>query len=107
MMEADEPDRFFKSLADAFDTTAPLRWSFLLDGATEDQVGQLMRKVGEMGFAEVEPLADEWEEGRYNLWFAEVRVHTAGSFAARVREVEQFASLEGLVVSDFSAGQVE
>jgi hypothetical protein len=107
MAEAGEAERFFKSLAGDFDTAAPLRWSFLLDGLSEDQVGPLMEEVGGLGFTEVEPLADEEQEGRYTLWFAEVRVHSAGSFAERVVAVEHLAAREGLVMSDFSAGRSE
>ena len=105
MAEAREAERFFESLAGDFDTAAPLRWSFLLDGLSEDQVGPLMGEVGGLGFTAVEPLANEEREGRYALWFAEVRVHTARSFAERVEIVEQFAAREGLVMSDFSAGR--
>jgi hypothetical protein len=107
MEEASEAERFFESLASNFDTAAPLRWSFLLDGLSEDQVGPLMEEVGGLGFTEVEPLADEEQEGRYTLWFAEVRIHSARSFAERVAMVEQLAAHEGLVMSDFSAGRPE
>lgn len=66
-----------------------------------------MEEVGALGFAEVEPMADEEQEGRYILWFAEVHVHSAHSFAVRVATVEQLAIREGLVMSDFSAGRPE
>jgi len=105
MAKAGEAERFFDSLASDFDTTAPLRWSFLLDGLSEDQVGPLMDEVGGLGFTEVEPMADEEQERRYTLWFAEVRVHSAQSFAERVAAVEQLAVREGLLMSDFSAGR--
>jgi hypothetical protein len=105
MAEASEAERFFESLASDFDTGARLRWSFLLDGLSEDQVGPLMEEVGGLGFTEAEPLADEEREGRFTLWFAEVRAHSARSFAARVAAVEQLAAREGLVMSDFSAGR--
>jgi hypothetical protein len=105
MAEAGEAERFFDSLAGGFDTATALRWSFLLDGLSEDQVGTLMEEVGVLGFTEVEPLADEEQEGRYILWFAEVRVHSARSFAERVAAVEQLAAREGLVMSDFAAGR--
>jgi hypothetical protein len=104
MAEASEAERFFASLARDFDTAAPLRWSFMLGGLSEDRVGPFMDEVGGLGFTEVEPLSDEEREGRYLLWFAEVRVHSAASFAERVAVVEQLAGREGLVVSDFSAG---
>jgi hypothetical protein len=107
MVGPGEAEKFFESLAGDFDTAAPLRWSFLLDGLSEDQVGPLMDEVGGLGFTEVEPLADEEQESRYTLWFAEVRVHTARSFAERVEVVEQFAAREGLALSDFSAGRPE
>jgi hypothetical protein len=103
MTEASEAKRFFESLAGDFDTAAALQWSFLLDGLSEDQVQTIMEEVGRLGFTEVEPLADEEREGHYTLWFAEVRVHSAQSLAERVAAVEQFASREGLVMSDFSA----
>ncbi len=103
MTESSEAVRFFESLAREFDTTAELRWSFLLDGATKDQVGPLLGAVIEMGFTEFEPMADEEHEGRYTLWFAEVCVHSTDSFARRVATVEQFASREGLVVPDYAA----
>jgi hypothetical protein len=96
--------RFYESLAADFDTTRVLRWSFMLAGAAEDQVGSLMKSVSGMGFTEVEPMADEVLEGRYSLWLSEERVHTADSFAQRVAVVEQFAAREGLMVSDYSAG---
>jgi hypothetical protein len=102
--EPSEAVQFFESLAGDFDTAAALRWSFLLDGATEDQVEALMAEVGGMGFSEVEPMADEEREGRYTLWFAEVCVHTADSFARRVATIEELAAREGLVMSDYSAG---
>jgi hypothetical protein len=105
MAGADDAAEFFRSLAADFDTAGPLRWSFLLDGAAEDQVGPLMDEAGRLGFAEVEPMADEEREGRYTLWLSEVRVHTAESFARRVAAVEQLAAREGLVVSDYSAGR--
>jgi hypothetical protein len=107
MSDAGEAERFFASLDRDFDTSAPLRWSFLLDGLSEDRVGPLMEVVGELGFAEVEPLIDEEREGHYTLWFAEVRVHTAASFAERVAAVEQLAAQEGLVMSDFSTSHPE
>lgn len=102
-----EAERFFESLAGDFDTAAALRWSYLLDGLSEDQVGPLMGEVRGLGFTEVEPLADEERVGRYTLWFAEVRVHTARSFAERVEVVKKFAAHERLVMSDFSAGRPE
>jgi hypothetical protein len=105
MTEFGEAERFFASLASDFDTAAPLRWSFLLSGLSEDQVGPLMDEVGRLGFTEVEPLADEECEGRYLLWFAEVGVHSSASYAERVSLVEQLANRKGLVVSDFSAGR--
>lgn len=107
MAETGEPERFFQSLAAEFDTATLLRWSFLLDGATEDQVGPLMGEVRRLRFAEVEPLADEEHAGRYKLWFSEICVHTAATFAARVAVIEQLAERERLVVSDYSAGIVE
>lgn len=107
MAEASEAERFFESLAGDFDTAAPLRWSFLFDGLSEDQVGPLMEEVSGLSFTEVEPMADEEREGQYTLWFAEVRVHSARSFAERVAAVEQLAAREGLVMSDFSAGRPE
>jgi hypothetical protein len=67
MAEAGEVERFFESLADSFDTTAPLRWSFLLDGLAGERVGPLMAEVGRLGFTEVEPLADEEQEKFDNL----------------------------------------
>ena len=111
-METSEPGpteavRFFQSLGTYFDTTGALRWSFLLESAVEEQVGSLMESLVEMGFPEVEPMFDEDQEGRYILWFAEVRVHTPDSFAQRVAEVERFAGREGLVLSDYAAGRVE
>jgi hypothetical protein len=107
MADRGEAERFFEALSADFNTAAPLRWSFLLDGASEDQVGPLMDEVGGLGFTEVEPMADEEREGRYTLWFAEVRVHTARSFAGRVAAVERIAARERLVVADFSAGRPE
>ena len=103
--ESNEAVRFYHSLGPDFDTAAPLRWSFLLEGVAEDQVGQLMEMLGGMGFTEAEPMAAEEQEGQYILWFAEVCLHTAESFARRVAAVEQLAVREGLVVSDFSAGR--
>jgi hypothetical protein len=105
MTEPGEAERFFESLAPGFDTGARLQWSFLLDGLSEDQVGPLLEELGELGFTEIEPLADEEQEDRYTLCFSEVRVHSARSFAERVAVVEQLAAREGLVMSDFSAGQ--
>lgn len=107
MAEIGEAERFFESLADSFDTTNPLRWNFLLSGLSVDQVGPLMDEVEGLGFTEVEPLADEEQAERFLLWFAEVRVHSAVSFAERVAVVEHLAGREGLVVSDFSAGRFE
>ncbi len=104
MAEGGEAERFFQSLADEFNTAAPLRWSFMLDRLSEDQVGPLMQEVGRLGFTEIEPLADEEREGQYTLYFAEVRVHSARSFARRVKAVVRLANREGLVMSDFSAG---
>jgi hypothetical protein len=105
--EAGEAERFFQSLSGDFDTATSLRWSFLLGRFSEDQVEPLMEEVGGLGFTEVEPIADEEQEGQYTLWFAEVRVHSGRSFADRVAEVEKLAAREGLVVSDFSAGRPE
>jgi hypothetical protein len=107
MAEPNEAVRFFKSLRHDLDTTAPLRWSFLLEGGTEDQIGPLMEVVGAMGFPEIEPMADEEHDGLYSLWFAEVCVHTPESFSQRVAAVEQLTAQEGLVVSDYSAGWEE
>lgn len=105
MAEAGEAGGFFASLDPDFDTTTPLRWSFLLDGLSEGQVGPLMEEIGGLGFAEVEPLYGDEGEGRYTLWFAEVRVHSAESFAERVTTVRRLAVREGLVMSDFSTGR--
>ncbi len=99
-----ESNQFFKTLSADFDMAAPLRWSFLLDGASEDKVGALIHEISRLGFAEVEPSTSENCEGQYTLWFSEVCVHTAQSFAARVAVVEQFAESKDLVVLDFSAG---
>ena len=103
MTESSEAVRFFESLAGDFDTTAELRWSFLLDGATKDQVRTLLRSAVEMGFTEFETMADEEHEGRYTFWFADVCVHIADSFARQVGIVEKFASREGLVLFDYAA----
>jgi hypothetical protein len=91
-------------LATIFDMVALLRWSFLLDGESEDKIGAFINEISSLGFAEVEPIIDENCEGQYSLWFSEVCIHTARSFATRVAVVEQFAESKGLVVSDFSAG---
>ena len=107
MPEAGEADRFFESLSSDFDTSAPIRWAFVLSGATEDQVDRLMDAVQKMGFTEAEPLFDEEQEGHFIVEFAEIRVHTARSFAERVASVEQLAAREGLVMADFSAGRPE
>jgi hypothetical protein len=104
MAEADEAREFFASLDPDFDTTAELGWNFMLKGAAEDRVGPLMGTLTEMGFTRVEPMEDEDTEGRYILWFQEVRVHTADSFASRVATVEQLAARERLVFWDYSAG---
>jgi hypothetical protein len=107
MSEANEARQFFESLHNDFDPSAPLGWNFMLDGATEDQVEPLMDTLAGMGFTNVEPMEDDEQEGRYTLWVQEVCVHTAESFANRVAAVEQLASREGLVVSDYSAGLFE
>ena len=105
MAKAGEAEQFFASLTADFDTAGPLRWGFLLDGASEDRVGPLMEAAGRLGFTEVEPLPDEEREGRFTLSLAEVRAHTARSFAARLAAVEKLAAREGLVVADYTAGQ--
>jgi hypothetical protein len=99
-----EAVRFFESLSSDIDRSAALRWGFLLSGATEVQVGPLMETVERLGFTDIEPLFDEEHEGRFILYFSEVCVHTARSFAERVALVEQVAAREGLVVADYSAG---
>jgi hypothetical protein len=104
MAETDDPREFFASLDADFDTTAPLGWNFMLKGAAEDRVGPLMDTLAAMGFPRVEPMADEDGEGRYILWFQEVRVHTADSFAARVAAVDELAARERLEFWDYSAG---
>jgi hypothetical protein len=101
--ERNEAMQFYQSLATDFDTTEPLRWSFLLGGAAEDRVGSLMESLAGMGFPEIEPMLDEEQQGLYIVWFAEVCVHSADSFAQRVAAVERFAAHEGLVVYDYSA----
>jgi hypothetical protein len=103
MAEASEAQTFFMSLTAPCDTSAPLRWSFLLCGAAVDQIPPLMEAIAKLGFTEIEPMADEEQEGRCSLWFAEVCIHTADSFGRRVAIVEQLAAREGLVVSDYSA----
>jgi hypothetical protein len=104
MADADDAREFFASLSADFDTASPLGWNFMLKGAAEDQVGPLMDTLAGMGFPRAEPMADEDEEGRYILWFQEVCVHTADSFAARVAAVEELAAREGLEFWDYSAG---
>jgi hypothetical protein len=105
--EADDAREFFASLDADFDTTAPLGWCFMLKGAAEDRVGPLMDTLTGMGFSGVEPMDDGDTEGRYILWFQEVRVHTADSFAARVAAVEELATREQLELWDYSAGWPE
>ncbi len=104
MADTTEAEQFFESVASDFDTASPLRWSFFVDGATEDQVDPIMRAAQSMGFTDVEPIADDGQEGRYSLCFAEIRVHTAESFVQRLAEVNQLAAREGLSPSDYSAG---
>ena len=50
-------------------------------------------------------MLDEEQRGRFTLWFAEARTHTANSFAARVAELQAFAGSHGLVLWDYSAGR--
>jgi hypothetical protein len=107
MSEADEAKQFFASLGAHFDTAAPLGWSFMLKGAAEDQVGRLMDMIAGLGFSRAEPMEDEDQEGLYILWFQELCVHTAESFAARVVAVEELAAREGLEVWDYSAGRTD
>ena len=107
MAEAGEAERFHASLAADFDTAGPLRWGFLLDGASEGQVGPLIDAAGRLGFTEVEPLPDEEREGQFTLSLSEVRAHTARSFAARLAAVQELAVREGLVVADYTAGLPE
>jgi hypothetical protein len=105
MSDSSGAKRFFESLAPDFETSKPLRWGFLLSGIPEDRVGPLMDELGGLGFTEVEPMVDEEHEGRFRLGFAEVGVHTAGSFARRVEVVERLAEREGLELSDYSAAR--
>jgi hypothetical protein len=102
---ASEAVRFYESLRADFNTARELHWQFLLANAEVDRVEPLMRSLQGLGFHDVEPLFDEKWEGRFLIWFAEKRTHSAESFAARVAEVEAFAADNGLVLSDFSAGR--
>jgi hypothetical protein len=104
MTEPNEAVRFFESLAADFDTSSPLRWSFILGGLSEDQVEPLIAEVGRLEFTEVEGLFDEDHSGRCSLWFAEVCTHSKESFSERVQAVEKLAEREGLELSDYSAG---
>lgn len=107
MAEASEAEQFFDSLASDFDITSPLRWSFLLDGLSVDQVEPLMSEVSSLGFTEVEPLGVESEEDQFILGFAEIRVHTARSFVERLEAVNKLAAREGVMLVDYSAGLPE
>jgi len=77
-----------------------------LDGVAEDDVERLIKEVASLRFAEVEPMIDEDHADKDILWLADVRVHTADSFAARVSAVEDFAARKGLAVGDYAAGLV-
>jgi hypothetical protein len=104
MIEPNEAVRFFDSLSADFDTTSPLRWSFMLGGLSEDQVDPLVAEVGRLGFTEVEGFFDEDHAGQYKLWFAEICPHTKESFAERVEAIKHLAEREGLELADYSAG---
>lgn len=102
---ASEAVRFYESPRADFNTAKLLRWQFLLANAEVDRVEPVMRSLRGLGFHDAEPLFDEEREGRFLIWFAEQRTHSAESFAARVAEVEAFAADNGLVLLDYSAGR--
>lgn len=104
MADRSEVNQFFESLAPHFDTTSPLRWGFLLDGASEERVDPLMAELSALGFVEIEAMFDDENPGKCILGFGEVCVHSAESFARRVESVEGLAAREGLQLSDYSAG---
>lgn len=104
MATDDEARQFFESLMGNFDTSCPLRWSFVLGRVSEGKLGPLMQDVMAMGFAEVDPDPDDELDDVYDLYFAEVCVHDADTFARRVVEVQELATRKRLTLVDFSAG---
>lgn len=105
----EQPDvfDFYDSLRDDFDTTAPLCWSFTLEGAAEDQVDSIISMLTVLGFTEFEPMTDEDHEGGYVIGCSQIATHSVSSFAALVESVEQLVEQEGLALLDYTAGAAE
>lgn len=103
--QRDEALQFFDSIVGDLDTINPVRWSFLLTGATMHQVEPLMRDAYALGITEVEPQFDEEREGLFVLWLSEICEHTSDSFTARVAIIQGLADRSGLELADYSAGR--
>lgn len=105
MSEVDRAKAYFGSIGKEFDTTEPLKWSFSLGEAKEDQLVPLMNALTELGFRNVHSGLDEDDvQKRYLIWFEEVCVHSAESYTARVAVVESFAARHGVGLCNYSAG---
>jgi hypothetical protein len=98
MMKADKAREYFASFDQDY-VGAPLCWNFMLMEVANDRLGPLTDTLIDMGFPCVKPLADEGI-----VWFQEVRVHTADSFAARVADVAELAARERLEFWSYGVG---
>jgi hypothetical protein len=99
-----EATSFFETVESDFDISQPLRWSFILAGASENQVGSMIERLSALGFTEVNPDFDDEDQGTYALVAEQIAVHDANTFLAMLQQVKRLAASEQVMVADYSAG---
>ena len=85
-----------------FDLSLPLVWAYVLGPLKRDQIRPVKARLRQHGFSNLQagPQAGTWT--RFLLWFSETRVHTADSYAERIRELAELAGQHGLELTDWS-----
>jgi len=79
------------------DLASPINWSYLLllTPATEKQADSVAALLRQQGFTEVVPMRDDGRQRSFLIHLSEVKVHTVGSYADRMKELHDFAQRNG------------
>ena len=85
-----------------FHLTSILTWGYVLGPVNQEQVGPATAALGKLGFSGVKAIMQEEGQRQFEIHVSELRVHTADSFAARVKGLAEFARQNGFQILDWS-----
>ncbi|MCA9043490.1 MAG: hypothetical protein KDA69_04170 [Planctomycetaceae bacterium] len=107
-----EATAFYASLSPGFDVAGPLRWQYSISAVPKPMVEAVIEHLRRNGFVDVEPNFDDVclapesvnDSTLFQIGFAEIATHTSASFVNRVVDLDDYASEQGYVLEDWSAG---